>query len=413
MAAGSVVTEPVPEFSIVAGNPAKIIKSRLPADFRPTSSAVDGVLDKKPRVMQLTVTLRMGGAERLALSILRQGRERFSGMVAGLFQEAGDLAEAASGLEFPIVALRAEECGKLGGILRVYRALRCHRISLLHVQAAYLLPYALPAAKLAGISVVYTEHALHSLWTKPLLRAAVKLSAPVQQGIVGGSHPDAEYMIGEHGVGARKVQVIDNGVDTALFSPDGESKPLPWLEGEKELFVFGNVSRLSEAKDHENFLRAFSLVRRNHPHARLLLVGEGEERVNIEKMISALEITDCAHMAGACLNVPEALRSMDAFVLSSRREGMPMAVLEAMACGLPVVSTRVGDIAALNEGGDRVLLVPPETPTALAAAMERLINNVTLRQGLAARGREYVLSERSGAAMAEQYFALYRKGGIT
>ena len=410
--AGSVVTKSVPEYSVAVGNPARVVKTHLEPGRHP-DQGISGMANDTPLVMQMTVTLRMGGAERLALSLLRQGRERFSGIVAGLFQNAGDLAEAANDLGFPSIALHAESRGKLGGILHVYRTLRRNRISLLHIQAAYLLPYALPAAKLAGIPVVYTEHALHSLQTKPVLRTVVKLSAPFLLGIVCVSRHVADYFITELGVSARKVQVIENGVDTDLFAPEGESMPLPWPEeaGCKP-FVFGNVSRLTEAKDHENLLRAFSLVRQKHPHVRLLLAGEGEERPGIEKLIASLGIAEYTYMAGACGNVPAVLRSLDSFVLSSRREGMPMAVLEAMACGLPVVSTEVGDMAALNRDGECVMLVPTETPTALAAAMERLVENAAMRQDLAERGRNHVLASRSSATMAEQYFSLYRKGGL-
>ena len=145
VAAGSVVMEPVPEYSVVAGNPARVVKMRLEPG-RHLDQGVSGPAKDMPLVMQMTVTLRMGGAERLALSLLQQGRERFSGIVAGLFQNAGDLAEAANDLGFPSIALHAESRGKLGGILHVYRTLRRNRISLLHIQAAYLLPYALPAA---------------------------------------------------------------------------------------------------------------------------------------------------------------------------------------------------------------------------------------------------------------------------
>lgn len=365
----------------------------------------------KPVVMQLLVALRMGGAERLALTILRQGRGRFTGIVGGMLHEPGDLAQAAEDEGFSCVAFRADECGRLRGTLRLLQTLRRRKVSLLHVQAAYLLPYALPAARLAGIPLVYTEHALHSLRSISWLRNFVRLSAPLLHGIVCVTESVAEYFTGELGIAEKRVRVIRNGVDTDCFTPDGPRAELPWTAGEG-VFVFGNVARLSEAKDHATLLHAFALVRQSHPEARLLLVGDGEKREAVEALRAELGLGDTVHISGMCLDVPAMLRSMDAFVLSSKREGLPMAVLEAMASGVPVVSTEVGGVGRLSDGEQRLLTVPPENPEALAGAMRTLVTISDKGAALARRAREHVMNSYGSEAMARDYFLLYDgKGG--
>jgi glycosyltransferase involved in cell wall biosynthesis len=321
----------------------------------------------KMRVMQLLVALRMGGAERLALSILRQGRENFSGLVTGLFHAPGNLQDAADSLGIPWLALRAETGGRPRAIWRLYKEIKRRQVTLLHIQAAYLLPYALPAARIAGIPLVYTEHALHSLKTIAWLRMAVKVSAPFLHGITCINKEVALYFQKELGIKPSRLQIIANGVDAERFSPVVSAALLPWDNSPDDpCFVFGTVSRLCEAKDHPNLLHAFSLIAKRHPQARLLIVGDGEERTRTEALIQTLGLGDKTHITGMCLNIPERLRSMNVFVLSSKREGLPMAMLEAMACGLPAISTAVGGIPDLNNGIERLMLAPAENPEALA-----------------------------------------------
>jgi glycosyltransferase involved in cell wall biosynthesis len=366
------------------------------------------------RVMQLLVALRMGGAERLALSILRQGREHFSGLVAGLFYAPGNLQEAADTLGIPWLALRAETGGRPRAIWRLYKEIKRHQVTLLHAQAAYLLPYALPAAKMAGIPVVYTEHALHSLQTISWLRLAVRLSAPFLRGIACVNKEVALYFQKELGIRPSQLRIIANGVDVERFSPAAPAAPLPWDgPSDEPCFVFGAVSRLCEAKDHPSLLHAFSLVAKRHPQARLLLVGDGEERPRTEALIQKLGLGDKSHITGMCHNIPERLRSMDVFVLSSKREGLPMALLEAMACGLPVISTAVGGIPDLNTGNERLMLTPAERPEALAQAMESLMTDHRKRRSLAESGREYILAARTDRGMADAYRQMYMKAWLS
>ncbi len=363
----------------------------------------------KARVMQLLVTLNPGGAERLALDLLAAGKGRFHGLVAGLFHEPGELAAQARAKDIPCLALRADQSGRLRAVLHLYRTLRREKVTLLHAQAGYLLQYALPAAKAAGIPLVYTEHALHSLHTKPRFRFFVKFAAPLAHAVTAVSREVADYFTANLGLSPDRVRVIPNGVDLKAFSPQGQKASLPWPDA--GLTVFGTVARLTEAKDHGTLLRAFSLLRRKKSGARLLLVGDGETRPKLERLVAELGLADCVFLTGTRSDIADHLRAMDIFVLSSKREGFPMALLEAMACGLPTLSTRVGDIASLNAGGEYLRLVPPENPEALAAAMAACMDDAANARDRAARGRALVESEYSGKSMAERYFRLYHDTG--
>ncbi len=367
-----------------------------------------------PCVMQLVVTLRPGGAERIALDILGRGRSRFRGVVAGLFHPPGDLALMAEAMGLGCAALRAEASSRPAAVWRLYRLLRKECVTLLHVQAGYLLYYALPAARLAGVPLVYTEHAAHSLETMPRLRAFVRLAAPFLHGITCVSEPLARFFTDRLGIARRRITVIPNGVDAASFSPGGPRAPLPWPEKQGEtLFVFGNVARLTEAKDHQTLLEAFARVAARHPGARLLLVGDGECRPALEKTRAVLGLEDTVHFAGSCPDIPARLRSMDAFVLSSKREGMPVALLEALCCDVPVISTDVGDVARLNSEEECLHLVPARDAGALALSMEYLLKNPEAARRTGALGGRTARARHGGGTMSEQYIRLYQeKGGL-
>ena len=365
----------------------------------------------KPCVLQLLFCLRPGGAERLALNILEQGQGRFRGIVAGLYEPPGDLAAMAERIGLSAVALRAEGKSRLTGIRLLYNLLRREKVTLLHAQATYLLPFALPAALLAGVPLLYTEHSIHALTLMPKLRLFIRLATPLTRGAVCVSEQLAEYFE-QMGVAPGRITVIPNGVNLKDFTPQGNVHQLPWnSEPRQELFVFGTVGRLNEAKDHGNLLRAFALVSRRHAGARLLLVGDGELRGETETLVRELRLEDKVHLPGMSTDIPPWLRAMDCFVLSSKREGLPMAVLEAMACGLPVVSTDVGAIASLNRQGEHVLLAPAQDPPALARAMENILEEQTYRERLGAAGYQCALQQYGSQAMAEHYIRLYQKSG--
>ncbi len=359
----------------------------------------------KPCVMQLVVSLRPGGAERLALNILSRGKERFRGLLAGLLHEPGELEPQAELAEIPCTALRAEKTGRVMAVWNLYNLLRREGVTLLHAQAAYLLPYALPAAKMAGIPLVYTEHALRTLQTRPRVRVFAKICAPMLAGITTVIPEVAEYFITRLNIAESRLRVIPNGVDLQRFTPFGPKAELPWNGGDE--VVFGTVARLCEAKDHATLLEAFALLRHEYAKARLLIVGDGEKRRELESMILALNLEDSAHITGMRADIPELLRAMDFFVLSSIREGFPMAVLEAMACGLPVVSTTVGGIPAMKARG--VTMVSPGDHQALAESMAARM--VEQNSGAGPENRRFVESSFHNERMVESYFNLYREAG--
>lgn len=367
----------------------------------------------KLHVMQCIVSLAPGGAESLALTILEKADVQ--GSVCGLVRGTGALIPAIEAQGLPWHVLSSNSPRRLPVWKALAGVLRRERVDVAHVQAGYLLSFVLPAALLAGVRVVYTEHAKHSLEQQPMLRRMVRLCAPFLHAVTCVSENLKSFMVERVGINARRIQVIPNGVDLGRFThvePSPEARALlPESWGGPDITVFGNVARFSEAKDHPGLLRAFDAVRRSHPGARLLLVGDGETRPGIESLIGELGLGEFVRLTGMHRDVPALLGLMDVFVLSSMREGMPISVLEAMAAGLPVLTTDVGGIGEVVQDGVTARVVAPRDVPALAAGLAWMVENVAVRADMAARGKALIHGQYGHERMVARYSNLYADAG--
>jgi glycosyltransferase involved in cell wall biosynthesis len=168
------------------------------------------------------------------------------------------------------------------------------------------------------------------------------------------------------------------------------------------------IARLVPDKDHETLLKAFGIVARQCPKAELLIVGNGELRGRLQRMAEGGPAAGRIRFLSGCSDVQWLLHRSSLLALSSRREGLPNVVLEAMACGLPVVATAVGGLPEVVEHGRTGLLVPPGDPSALAAAMAYLLQDQEARVTCGDNGRRLILSRYSLQTMVEAHESIFR-----
>jgi glycosyltransferase involved in cell wall biosynthesis len=213
-----------------------------------------------------------------------------------------------------------------------------------------------------------------------------------------------------HGFRAERIVHIPNGVDTEKFRPTPERHPDP-AQPERDIIC---VARLQYAKGIDVLLHAWGRMMhaptewRTHLKPRLLLVGEGPLRFKFERIAAELNIKDSVEFLGLRRDVTSLLQQAWGFVLPSRWEGMPNALLEAMACGLPCVATRVSGSEDVITDGINGLLVEPEQPAELAQALRRMIEDQSLAQRLAREGRATVRRNYQLSIISKQYLTLYR-----
>jgi glycosyltransferase involved in cell wall biosynthesis len=209
-----------------------------------------------------------------------------------------------------------------------------------------------------------------------------------------------------------KVITIYNGVAVARFAVSNRRAAAHVRETfgiPLEAPLLGSVCRLHLQKGYADLLTALTRVQARVPAVRLLLVGEGELRSQLEAQAQAMGLSEAVIFAGARTDVPEILAGLDVFVLPSLWEGMSNAVLEAMAAGLPVVATGVGGTPEVVVDGVTGLLVAAGDAGALARSLTRLLCDPELRRRMGQAGRERVAQRFTVGRMVEQTQRLYER----
>ena len=231
-------------------------------------------------------------------------------------------------------------------------------------------------------------------------RMADRLLKGADDLLISESRASRNFLVQKLGYAPSRVSVIHNGIDTSLFSPSSR-KPDP------DSIVVGTIGRLDAQKNQGVLLKAMAALR-HIPRLRCVIVGEGPARGRLQAQIRRLGLGRSVELTGESRDPVRCLASFDIFTLPSLWEGLPNALLEAMACGLAVVASQVDGVAEVVTSGQDGLLVPPADAAALAQSIARLVEDAGLRRRLGSAARERVLKDFSLPAMIAGYTAAYR-----
>ena len=344
----------------------------------------------KIRVLEVLASLKRAGAERMAVSLAcRLDRSRFETAVVSLFDAFPD------GLE-PVLSeagVKIWHLGKHPGldlrmVPRLFRVMRAFRPAVVHTHS-YVLRYSLPAGLAARAGAMV--HTVHNLAAKEVDLAGRLIHR------VAFRRRVAAVAVGEQVrrsfrelYGAEPAATIPNGIDSDAFRRPGARQRWRLENGFAEGdFLIASVARLEPQKNPlgliESFAQAFGAQAFGDAQRwRLLLAGDGSLREAAREYSARRGVGERVHFLGVRAEVAEMLAACDLFALSSRWEGSPMAVMEAMAAGLPVVATAVGSVPELVADGETGLLVPPGEERTFAAALASLARDPDRRHELAA-----------------------------
>jgi sugar transferase (PEP-CTERM/EpsH1 system associated) len=308
---------------------------------------------------------------------------------------------------------RVVELGdKLGGDYRLYfklaKAFRQHRIHIAHTHSWATLLEGVIGAKLARVPIIiHGEHG--TIKADSQLHVYLQhLIWRITDQVLSVSDELRQRLHTTFGFPESRVHVITNGVDLSRFdlSRNGVDYKAR-LDLPPSAVAFGTVGRLVPVKAYPILLKASKLVFKEFPHAYLLIVGEGPLYDDLTQMAREYNMVDRVRFLGWRQDVPEILRALDLYVLASESEGMSNTILEAMASGLPVVATAVGGNPELVADGETGLLVPPNHPRALAAAITKLLQDSPRRKNMGQLGRQCALEKFSLETMVRNYANLY------
>lgn len=206
------------------------------------------------------------------------------------------------------------------------------------------------------------------------------------------------------GLDNEKIRLIPNGIDTHRFSPNAAPLPRSEFGIPEDAFVFGSAMRLGEEKNPIGLIEAFAVVGADAPKPWLVIAGDGPLRARIEERAKALGIASRLRLLGARNDLEHFYTMLDCFVLPSLREGLPLALLEAMASARPVICSNVGQIPAVVAGLD-VQLIPPGDKGALEASLTRALSMRPPAREL----NDRVVARYSVSRMANDYAAVYEQ----
>jgi glycosyltransferase involved in cell wall biosynthesis len=205
------------------------------------------------------------------------------------------------------------------------------------------------------------------------------------------------------------VRVIANGVPDHYGTETGETATTSRRPDDGPIRI-GAVSRLSREKGIDILIEAFARIDGRRCEVELVLIGDGSEREPLERLAHDRGVADRVRFMGTRDDVPRLLPTLDIYALPSRSEGLPMAILEAMAASLPMVAARVGGVPEAVIDGETGLLTPPENPAAFAQALQRLIDEPDTRRRMAEAARRRFDGRYDVSCMADGYEAIAREG---
>jgi glycosyltransferase involved in cell wall biosynthesis len=298
----------------------------------------------------------------------------------------------------------------------LYRIIRDFQPSVVHTHAAKAGLLGRMAARLAGVPVVvhtYHGHVLRGYFgpvKTAVFRSMEALLSHLSDALIAVSEAVKQDLIALAVAGGERIRVVPLGLDLERFTGDLPRGALRAAAGfAAEAPLVGMVGRLVPIKDVPTFLRAAALVRDARPDVRFSLVGDGEERMALERECQRLGLGRLVSFHGWRRDMEGVYGDLDVVVNSSRNEGTPVALIEALASARPVVATRVGGTADLLAGGEFGCLVPPEDPQALADAILAVLDEPLAARRRALLGRARVLVAHGAGRLVEDIDGLYRE----
>lgn len=368
----------------------------------------------------------LGGIERFVVSLARSlDRTRIEPVVCGLWDWGTEFdgrwlsVLRAEGIE-AFAAAPKDDTNPLRNYREMLAGMRAHLsqpVDLIHSHSEFGDPAAIWLKRELGARALLRTVHNEREWPKRRLRRILftNLLLPwrfdgefgVSQRVVDNlnARPVARVL-------GKRSRVLHNAVDFSRFPPDPDravarSRVLEELGLPADALLLGSVGRLAPQKGYDLLLAAMPSVLARHPNARLLLIGDGAERANLEAQRDVHNLGDSVHLLGARTDVEQLLPALDLFVSSSRWEGLPTVILEAMACGTPVLGTRVSGTVELIEDGGTGKLVAPNDAGALALGINEMLDHPEMLVAVTGAANDFARGHFSMDRVAREHEALY------
>jgi len=342
-------------------------------------------------------SLAGGGAERVAIQVLNVlDAERWDRSMY-LFESTGPyLADLSPSIRLHV----APAAARLGQWRALRRFVRSERPDVIVAFLSYLAVLTAARAAAVGSRVVFAvgtpmsafltdeDYRWSRPWNRRLFAAAMRVGCAVADLIVATSRGVADDLVASFGGRPGRMRIVNNPVDvTAVASAAQE--PIDEIDAARwQAPVIVAAGRLAKAKNYPLLIEAFAILRQRTP-ASLFILGQGEQEAAVRALIADRGLGGCVHLCGFRRNPWSYMARADVFALTSRYEGFGNVLVEAMACGVPVVATNSPGTQEIVTSGSDGLLVERHEPAAFAAALARVLDDGALRRGMAETARRH------------------------
>jgi glycosyltransferase involved in cell wall biosynthesis len=364
------------------------------------------------RVAMIIDSLRIGGAQKLVTRFVAAvPRQEVESTVISL---QGDPVDSNRDFIHSVGArvqfFPSRSLLDVGRLMRLIRFLRVEKFDLIHTHLSYANILGCLAGYFAGIPVIATLHSTsHDPRQKRRLVTQLedRILRSFARRIIAVGYTVAD--IYRPRLGSRAIDIVPNGVPAPVdLSPDARGHLRREIAGDERRVIIISVGRFVLAKGYEDMIDAFAIVHRQDPRAFLAIAGVGNLFEKIISKISELQLEGAVNCLGARADVPQLLAASDIYASSSHWEGLPVAVLEAMMAGLPIVATAVGDIPKVvtQEAG---MIVPPHEPACLAEALSELVRAPEKAHEMGSAARMRAMREYSLDTWIKRLTSLYEE----
>jgi glycosyltransferase involved in cell wall biosynthesis len=360
----------------------------------------------RPRVLEVLYSFRIGGSELLGLELAKQLVDNgVEVMCTALDGMEGPLIERCKAYGITVVDLGLplrSPLGRNGFSRSLVKRLKALRLDAIHLQHFLGLNKLGLPARLAGIpKIVVTEHSVLDVNQSFAGRFRIRLNWRLAHSITVIHSGIKDYLIDKLGVSANRVHVIPVGVDIDKWHCRDRSTCRARLSITSE-FVFAFVGRLAPVKNIPGLIQAFLAVQETlQTKARLLIVGDGEDMAKCKSIVSLNPLGQSVTLVGEQSDTRPYLAAADAFIMNSKSEGTPRALLEAMAMGLASICPAVGGIPAILSG--RGWLTDSTSPSTLQSAMTEAIGDREKVNNFGALSKDFVTANYNSAAIVSRY----------
>jgi glycosyltransferase involved in cell wall biosynthesis len=346
--------------------------------------------------------LETGGLERIAVDLaLEQKKAGDNPMLYCIFT-GGPLADDARRAGIPVTEFHKEPGFSVKTLFRLARQLRRDAADVVHTHNPGVHHYGAVAARMARVpAVVNTRHGPATSFGRAYQERYFRAVMPLTDRVVFVCEDSRRYLVEKLELASRKSTVIINGIELGGFL---EKQAAPMSAAPR--IRFGAVGRMVPVKAHSILIDAFAQLRGKLPDAELRIVGGGPLEDELKEQTRKAGLEGRVRIEGLNHRIADVLRELDIFVMSSTSEGLPLVILEAMAAGLPVVSTRIGGVPEVVPEGDVSVLCTPGSASDLAEAMYKAATSCDLAC-MGRKAREIAIAKFSLHQMWRSYQAVY------